>query len=103
MRGIPFDVTSTTDFGEAARQDRLSFWMSSAPGTTYGAPAGDVETDVTVVGGGIVGLTTALLLARSGRKVTVLEGDRIAAGVSGFTTAKLTVGHGLVYSRLEQS
>src|SRR5215218_6984376 len=87
--------------GEAIRRDRISFWMDSA--TAPGRPAllGDNRSDVVVVGAGITGLTTALLLARAGRSVTVVEADTIAGGVSGFTTAKVTVGHGLIYSRLE--
>jgi glycine/D-amino acid oxidase-like deaminating enzyme len=36
-------------------------------------------------------------------RVVVVEADRIAAGVSGYATAKLTVGHGPVYSRLEEA
>ena len=36
-------------------------------------------------------------------RVLVVEGDRVAAGVSGFTTAKLTAGHGLVYSHPESA
>ena len=63
----------------------------------------EVEVDVAVVGGGIVGLTSALLLAQADRSVVVLEGDRIAAGVSGYTTAKVTAGHGVLYSQLESS
>jgi glycine/D-amino acid oxidase-like deaminating enzyme/nitrite reductase/ring-hydroxylating ferredoxin subunit len=59
--------------------------------------------DVIVVGAGIVGLTCALLLAESGYEVAVLEADAIAAGVSGYTTAKLTAGHGLLYHHLESS
>jgi glycine/D-amino acid oxidase-like deaminating enzyme/nitrite reductase/ring-hydroxylating ferredoxin subunit len=54
-----------------------------------------------VVGAGIVGLTTALLLAQHGRSVVVVEAGAVAAGVSGFTTAKVTAGHGLIYSQLE--
>lgn len=64
-------------------------------------PVGSV--DVAVVGAGIVGLTCALLLAESGRDVAVLEGDTVASGVSGYTTAKLTAGHGLLYHHLESS
>jgi glycine/D-amino acid oxidase-like deaminating enzyme len=56
-----------------------------------------------IVGGGIAGLTAALLLAESGREVVVLEADRTAEGVSGYTTAKLTAGHGLLYSQLRSS
>jgi glycine/D-amino acid oxidase-like deaminating enzyme/nitrite reductase/ring-hydroxylating ferredoxin subunit len=58
----------------------------------------DVAADVAVVGAGIVGLTAALLLKRAGFRVAVLEGRRIAHGVSGNTTAKLTSLHGLTYA-----
>jgi glycine/D-amino acid oxidase-like deaminating enzyme/nitrite reductase/ring-hydroxylating ferredoxin subunit len=58
---------------------------------------------VAVVGAGIVGLTTAFLLAEAGKDVLVVEADRIAAGVSGYTTGKVTAGHGLIYSHLERA
>jgi glycine/D-amino acid oxidase-like deaminating enzyme/nitrite reductase/ring-hydroxylating ferredoxin subunit len=59
-----------------------------------------VRTSVAVLGGGIAGLTTAYLLAKAGRAVTVIEAGRIAAAVSGYTTAKITVQHNLVYADL---
>ena len=46
--------------------------------------------DVAVVGGGITGITAALLLARSGRRVAVVEARRIGKGETGKTTAHLT-------------
>lgn len=52
------------------------------------------------MGGGIAGLSTAWELARTGRSVAVLEADRIAAGVTGFTTAKVSALHTMVYVRL---
>lgn len=81
----------------------MSFWMTSADAPARGSLRTSAHADVAVVGGGIVGLTTALLLARAGRSVVVVEADRVAAGVSGYTTAKLTAGHGLIYSYLESS
>lgn len=36
------------------------------------------ETDVVVIGGGVIGVCTALYLARAGRRVTLLEKGRIA-------------------------
>jgi glycine/D-amino acid oxidase-like deaminating enzyme len=60
----------------------------------------DIGVDVAVVGGGIVGLTTALLLEREGLDVAVLEMRRIGAGATGYTTAKLSSLHGLTYTRL---
>jgi glycine/D-amino acid oxidase-like deaminating enzyme/nitrite reductase/ring-hydroxylating ferredoxin subunit len=43
-----------------------------------------------VLGGGITGLTTALLLKRRGARVAVVEAGRVGAGVSGNNTAKVT-------------
>jgi glycine/D-amino acid oxidase-like deaminating enzyme/nitrite reductase/ring-hydroxylating ferredoxin subunit len=60
----------------------------------------DLSADVVVVGAGIVGLTTALLLERQGANVIVLEMRHVAAGATGYNTAKLTSLHGLTYSRL---
>jgi glycine/D-amino acid oxidase-like deaminating enzyme/nitrite reductase/ring-hydroxylating ferredoxin subunit len=61
---------------------------------------GHLRADVVVIGGGIVGITTALLLAEAGVDVVLLEADRLGHGVSGHTTAKVTSQHGLIYSRL---
>ena len=46
--------------------------------------------DVVVVGGGITGLTSAYLLKSLGKRVCLLERDRIVSGDSGRTTAHLT-------------
>jgi glycine/D-amino acid oxidase-like deaminating enzyme len=49
----------------------------------------DVQTEICVVGAGVGGLTTALLLAREGRRVVVLDADRPGGGESSRTTAHL--------------
>ncbi|MFG2652620.1 FAD-dependent oxidoreductase [Streptomyces sp. NPDC048436] len=77
-----------------------SYWMATSPTTSYPPLAADAEADVVVVGGGIAGLSTAWELARAGRGVIVLEADRIAAGVTGHTTAKVSALHGLIYDRI---
>jgi gamma-glutamylputrescine oxidase len=47
------------------------------------ALTGKIETEIAIVGAGLAGLTTALELARRGRKVAVLEAQRISWGASG--------------------
>jgi glycine/D-amino acid oxidase-like deaminating enzyme/nitrite reductase/ring-hydroxylating ferredoxin subunit len=77
-----------------------SLWSATTPTTDYPPLEDDAVADVAVVGGGIVGLATALLVAEAGADAVVLEAGRVARGVSGNTTAKLTSQHGLRYREL---
>ena len=78
-----------------------SVWIETGPELEpYPELDGDVRADVAVIGGGIVGITTALLLAEGGARVVLLEADRLARGVTGHTTAKVSSQHGLIYARL---
>lgn len=78
----------------------ISFWIDSVPDTTFPALSHDVMVDVAVVGGGIAGITTAKLLKKMGKTVAIVESKKIAEGVSGHTTAKVTSLHQLIYSDL---
>ncbi|MCZ9348440.1 FAD-dependent oxidoreductase [Streptomyces mutabilis] len=85
-------------------QVKGSYWLQTAPG---GAPrpalAENLDVDVAVIGAGVAGLSTAWELARAGRSVAVLEAGRVAAGVTGHTSAKLTALHSLVYDKLRRT
>ncbi len=68
-----------------------SVWLDAAPaGRRYPALAGKVMTEAVVVGGGLVGLLTAWELASEGKKVIVLERNRLGTGDTGSTTGFLT-------------
>jgi glycine/D-amino acid oxidase-like deaminating enzyme/nitrite reductase/ring-hydroxylating ferredoxin subunit len=64
-----------------------SVWMATASVPEYSALAGDIETDVCVIGAGIAGLTTAYLLSHKGKEVVLIDAMGIAAGETGRTTA----------------
>ncbi len=78
-----------------------SVWIETGPAQPALPELDDhVRTDVVVIGGGIVGITTALLLKEAGASVVLLEANRLARGVSGYTTAKVSSQHGMVYAQL---
>jgi glycine/D-amino acid oxidase-like deaminating enzyme/nitrite reductase/ring-hydroxylating ferredoxin subunit len=77
-----------------------SFWLATKPDVRFAPLTGDLTVDVAVLGGGITGITTALLLKQAGKTVALVELREVGHGVTGNTTGKLTSGHGLVYGKL---
>lgn len=67
-----------------------SIWQSST--SDYKTRAGYIPMgvqDVVIVGGGITGITTGLLLQQAGKKVVIVEAHNIGFGTTGGTTAHL--------------
>lgn len=80
-----------------------SLWSIRARPQDRGRLLGRKQSDVLVVGGGIVGLTTALFLRRGGSEVTVVEARRVGEGTTGYSSAKLTCLQRVMYSTIEGS
>ncbi|HMA25111.1 MAG TPA: FAD-dependent oxidoreductase, partial [Gemmatimonadaceae bacterium] len=70
--------------------DTTSVWQGTFEMPTYPGLDRDARADICVVGAGIAGLSTAYLLAKSGKRVIVLDDGPVGGGESGRTTAHLT-------------
>src|SRR3712207_2202221 len=79
---------------------RESLWLDGMPTTPRSATAPEETVDVAVIGGGITGITTALLLKQAGARVAVIEARSVAGGVSGANTAKVTALQSTVLSTI---
>jgi glycine/D-amino acid oxidase-like deaminating enzyme/nitrite reductase/ring-hydroxylating ferredoxin subunit len=75
-------------------------WVSGAPDSVFPPLSGDRQCDVVVVGAGITGLTLARILVEGGVNVVVVDAGPVCAGATGYTTAKVTALHRLVYREL---
>lgn len=62
----------------------------------------DITVDTAVIGGGMAGILTALLLQEKGVQTAVLEAETAGHGQTGNTTAKITSQHSLIYHSLIQ-
>ena len=86
----------------AAPKLNRPLWLEPAE-PRYPALSSSLDVDVAVIGAGITGVTTAYLLKQAGKSVALLESSAVGHGATGYTTAKLTVGHSLVYHHLIES
>lgn len=77
-----------------------SLWRKTAALPHFDALNRDISTDVLIIGGGMAGLLCAYMLKQAGANCVLVEADRLCGGVTGDTTAKITVQHGLIYHKL---
>ncbi len=77
-----------------------SVWIATSEEPGFGALEAPIEVDVAVLGAGIAGLTTALLLKNAGLRVAVVEAAGVSRATTGHTTAKVSAQHGLIYDTL---
>lgn len=66
-----------------------SLWAATAMMPAGSPLQANVHADVSIVGAGIAGLTTAYMLTQSGKSVVVLDDGSLASGMTQVTTAHL--------------
>jgi glycine/D-amino acid oxidase-like deaminating enzyme/nitrite reductase/ring-hydroxylating ferredoxin subunit len=81
---------------------RESYWNATAPASAFPALSGEIEVDVAIVGGGIVGVTTARMLKDRGLTVALVEARRLGEEVTGKSTAKITSQHNIAYTTIKR-
>ena len=77
-----------------------SIWKDSVDIKDYPKLDKDIETNVLIVGGGVVGILCAYELKKRNIECVVVEKDKIGMGTSGDTTAFLTAQHETLYQDL---
>lgn len=77
-----------------------SIWIENAARPAFPAMPGSLKTDVLIIGGGMAGLLCAHMLKNAGVDCILVEAKKICDGVTGDTTAKITLQHGLIYDKL---
>lgn len=68
---------------------RPSIWNAAADELVFPPLETDLDVDVAVIGAGITGITAAALLTQAGRRVAVLEAERVGVGTTGHSTGNL--------------
>lgn len=83
-------------------KDTTSFWETiTTKSAHYPTLTEDLEVDVSIIGGGITGITAALHLINAGKKVAILEADEIGGVTTGYSTGNLYVAVQPYYQKLE--
>lgn len=69
--------------------ERRPYWVEGTVRKLYPLETGHIETEVLVVGGGITGLTAAMRLRQAGKRVTLIEMNRVGEATTGHSTGHL--------------
>ena len=79
---------------------KKSVWSDIVNIPNFPKLEGEKSTDVLIIGGGLCGILCAYFLKRAGVDYILVEGNKIASGITKNTTAKITSQHGLIYDNL---
>ncbi len=78
-----------------------SYWNATASASAFPALSGEMDVDVAIIGGGIVGVTTARMLKDRGLTFALVEARGVGEEVTGKSTAKITSQHNIAYTVIE--
>lgn len=96
------DSLSSTFDEKLTSGSNISYWIDSISPLKFEPLNENIEIEVVVIGAGISGITTAYCLAKSGKKVVVLEDGYIGSGETGRTTAHIVNALDDRYSEIER-
>jgi glycine/D-amino acid oxidase-like deaminating enzyme/nitrite reductase/ring-hydroxylating ferredoxin subunit/DMSO/TMAO reductase YedYZ heme-binding membrane subunit len=82
----------------------ISTWFDRTPDERrFSCLKGKADCDVAIIGGGLLGVLTAWYLAGKGKKIVLIEKNRLATGDTGATTGFLTRVPDTSLARLEKT
>lgn len=77
-----------------------SYWIDSVEPSIYPSLEEDTKLDIAIIGGGLAGIQTAYQLSKESLNIGIFEANRIGHGATGYTTAKITSQHNIIYRKL---
>lgn len=67
-----------------------STWQADYKPQKFPKLTQNLQTDVAIIGGGMVGILSAYMLAKAGKSVVIIESKKVLSGATSLTTAFLT-------------
>ncbi len=77
-----------------------SIWLENYKDRELPAISKNLETPVLIIGGGIAGLMCAYNFIKNGINFILVDGNKIARGVSANTTAQVSIAHDSLYDEI---
>ena len=72
------------------KKDNFEKWQEDLKVKTYPTLSKSLKADVAIIGGGMMGVISAYLLSKAGKKVVLVEKKTLGGGATGVTTAFTT-------------